>query len=146
VERGRHWGGPLSPGRSPADWLYWETFLREHPEVVYVAGEFQTGLARPERGREAIEKVAEIQLRLGRPLHVVAVGASRFRSVLEENFDTWTVLDSVPFMKAVKRRAAARVDLRRVRWERAVGEDVADLLLHNVGRYTQWMAAYKRAV
>ncbi|MBA2540163.1 MAG: DUF4417 domain-containing protein [Deltaproteobacteria bacterium] len=123
---------------SPLDWSFHESFLREHPEVVHVALEFQTGLARPERATFAFDHLSRIQDRLGRRLHLFAVGASRYREELPKRFDTWTILDSMPFMKAVKRRVAASID-RRIGWDRALGEDVADLFFHNVGRYTEWI-------
>ncbi len=131
---------PYLQAVAPADWLYWETFLRDHPEITVVAKEFQTGHARPEQGARAIEMLGRLQDRLQRRLHVVAVGAARFRGLLAQRFDSWTILDSEPFMKAIKRRAADRVDERRVRWRRAIGEDVCDLLAHNVSRYQHWIS------
>ena len=136
---------PYLQAVAPADWLYWETFLREHAEVTHIAKEFQTGLANPERGREAIENLDRLQDRLKRRFHLVAIGAARFRGLLDERFDTWTLMDSEPFMKAVKRRVAARVDERRVRWLPALGQDAGDLLFHNVGRYQEWLARGRAA-
>ncbi len=121
-----------------ADWDFHESFLRAHPEVDQIALEFQTGLARPDRAAFAFEHLAAIQDRLRRRLHVFAIGASRYRAELPKQFDTFTVLDSAPFMKAVKRRAAGAIR-RRVEWDRALDEDVSDLVLHNVGRYTDWL-------
>jgi hypothetical protein len=72
-------------------------------------------------------------------LHVFGIGAARYREALPQRFENWTVLDSMPFMKAVNRRGAQRSG-GRVRWERALGENVADLLLHNAGRYSEWIA------
>jgi hypothetical protein len=125
---------------TPADWLYWETFLREHVEVTHIAKEFQTGLATPERGISAIDRLARLQDTLGRRLHLVAIGAARFRGLLADRFDAWTLMDSEPFMKAMHRRIAIRVDDRRIRWVPALGQDVGDLLFHNVERYREWLA------
>lgn len=121
-----------------ADWEFHESFLRAHPEVSQVALEFQTGLARSERAEFAFENLARIQDRLGRKLHLFAIGASRYRAVLPKRFDSFTILDSMPFMKAMKRRAAATIG-RRVAWERALGEEVPNLVLHNVSRYMDWL-------
>ncbi len=121
-----------------ADWDFHESFLRAHPEVLQIALECQTGLARPERAAFAFENLARIQDRLGRRLHVFAIGASRYRRELPKRFDSFTILDSTPFMKAIKRRAAGSIG-RRVSWDRAHGEDVADLVLHNVNRYCDWL-------
>jgi len=121
-----------------ADWEFHESFLRAHPEVSQVALEFQTGLANPERAASAFENFSRIQDRLGRRLHLFAIGASCYRDQLRKRFDSFTILDSTPFMKAMKRRAVAGVG-RRIGWERALGEDVANLVLHNVGRYVDWL-------
>jgi hypothetical protein len=121
-----------------ADWTYWERFLLAHPEVDVVAKEFQTGLANPIRGEEAIAQLARMQSKLQRRLHVVAVGAAKFRGALARDFDGWTVIDSVPFMKAVKRRAATPGG-RRILWSSAKNEDVADLVAHNVSAYENWL-------
>ena len=72
-------------------------------------------------------------------MHLFAIGASRYRSELLKRFDSFTLLDSMPFMKAMKRRAAGAIG-RRVSWDRALGEDIANLVLHNVSRYTDWLA------
>jgi hypothetical protein len=119
---------------APIDWDFHESFLRAHPEVDQIALEFQTGLARLDRAALVFERLAAIQDRLQRRLHLFAIGASRYRTELPKRFDTFTILDSMPFMKAVKRRAAGPIR-RRVAWDRAPDEDVADLVLHNVARY-----------
>jgi hypothetical protein len=125
---------------SPADWKYWESFLVAHPEVVQVAQEFQTGLANPDRATFAFDNLVRIQDRLGRRLHLFAIGATRYRAEIPKRFDEWTLLDSMPFMKAISRRAAGATG-RRITWRPALGEDVADLLVHNVGRYLDWIGA-----
>lgn len=124
---------------SPADWRYWERFLRQHHEVTIVAKEFQTGLASPVRGEDAIAQLARVQDTIGRRLHLLAIGAARYRRSLDAAFDSWTLLDSVPFMKAVKRRVAGNAG-RRVNWSAARGDDVARLMVHNVSTYSEWLA------
>jgi hypothetical protein len=130
---------PYLQALTDADWRYWEDFLRVHPNIQVVAKEFQTGLAAPERGERTLTRLAQLQDTVGRRLHLMAIGAARYLHRLPKLFDSWTLLDSVPFMKAVKRRVAAAVS-RRIRWQPALGEPVEDLLLHNVGRYSDWVS------
>jgi hypothetical protein len=127
---------------SSGDWAYWESFLRAHPEVTHVAKEFQTGTANPTRGAYALDGVSRLQERLGRRLHLFAIGAARYRCELPQRFDSWTILDSTPFMKAVNRRVAAPPG-RRIRWQPARGEDVSNLLLQNVGHYIDWIEQHR---
>jgi hypothetical protein len=124
---------------SPIDWKFWERFLREHEEISVLAEEFQTGLADPARGEPALAEISRLQEAVGRPIHLVAVGAARYRATLRARFDGWTLIDSEPYMKAIKRRVAAAVSSRRIRWEPALGEDVGDLVLHNSRRYGEWV-------
>lgn len=122
-----------------ADWIFWRRFLEAHPEVNVIGEEFQTGFANPARGRWAIDELTKLQDTLRRPLHIVAVAGARYAELLRERFgNNWTVLDSVPFMRAIKRRGAADFD-RRITWERSVGENPADLFLRNSRVYSQWL-------
>lgn len=118
---------PYVQALSPADWRFWERFLSDHAEVNVVAKEFATGLSNPARGREALDRLADLQESLGRPLHVVAVSGFAFARDLRERFSTWTVIDATPFMKAMKRQAPFHWG-GQLRWRPARGEPVADLL------------------
>ena len=122
-----------------ADWTFWRDFLKAHAEIAIVAKEFQTGLAHPERGKAAIAKLQKLQDEVGRDLHVVAIGGARYRMQLRAAFASWTVIDSVPFMKAVKRRAVVDIG-KRVKWAPALGEVVGHLAMHNVASYSRWIA------
>jgi hypothetical protein len=114
-----------------ADWRYWEDFLTLRPDVRLVALEFQTGLSRPTWGRRALEHLSSIQNRIGRSLHLIAAGGMGFVPTLRQHFDTWTVVDSTPFLKAAKRRAAF-FDRGRLRWRLEDGPTFDALLEHNL--------------
>lgn len=120
------------------DWRFWEELLRRIPTARYVAKEFQTGLANQERGIRTIKEVARLQDTLQRDLHFLAVGAAKYRNLLDSHFRDWTIVDSVPYMKALKRRAARRI-AHRVRWDPAINEDVSDLFFHNHSVYQSWL-------
>ncbi|MFO1514942.1 MAG: DUF4417 domain-containing protein [Verrucomicrobiota bacterium] len=88
-----------------ADWAFWVDFLREHTEVATVALEFQTGpLANHARGQQAFDELDNLLDRVGRPLHVLLVGAARFYLQARERRWNFTIIDSEPYMFAQHRR------------------------------------------
>lgn len=130
---------PYIVGVAPHDWRTWETWLRERPHISVVAKEFQTGLANATRGGRALAELDRIQKALGRPLHVVAIGAARFRNDLAARFNTWTVIDSEPYMKAVKRQW---IDAVGARVEHASAKDVPvdEVFAHNLKTWSARVA------
>lgn len=88
-----------------ADWAFWLAFLREHSEVTTVALEFQTGpLANHVVGQQVFDELDELIDRVGRPVHILLVGAARFYHQARERRWNFTVIDSKPFMFAQSRR------------------------------------------
>lgn len=87
-----------------ADWAFWIAFLLEHTEVTTVALEFQTGpLANHAVGQKAFDELNELIVRVGRPLHILLVGAARFYAKARERRWQFTIIDSEPFMFAQHR-------------------------------------------
>lgn len=123
---------------APADWTYWENFFAAHSEISVVAEDFQTGLARRDRGLPAIECIARLQDRVGRKLHLIAVGGGQYAHEIAAHFDGWTVIDSIPFMKATHRRFADKTKAR-VSWRRALDRDVGEMLQHNAISWADWL-------
>jgi hypothetical protein len=94
---------------TPADWAFWLSFLREHTEVTTVTLEFQTGpLENRIVGQKAFDDLDELIDRLGRPIHLLLVGAGRFYQQARERRWNFTVIDSKPFMFAQNRRVIAK--------------------------------------
>ncbi|HOC54154.1 MAG TPA: DUF4417 domain-containing protein [Verrucomicrobiota bacterium] len=88
-----------------ADWAFWVAFLREHTEVTTVALEFQTGpLANHKVGQQAFDDLDDLIDRVGRPLHILLVGAARFYLQARRRRWHFTLIDSEPFMLSQKRR------------------------------------------
>jgi hypothetical protein len=88
-----------------SDWAFWLAFLREHTEIATIALEFQTGpLANLAIGQEVFDKLDDLFDRVGRPLHVLLVGAARFYLQARERHWKFTLIDSKPFMFAQNRR------------------------------------------
>lgn len=129
---------PYLHGLCQSDYQFWLEFLQEHPEVTVIAKEFQTGASEPGRGKWVIEQLALLQDRLKRDLHPLAIGAAQYRIDLARYFKSWTVVDSMPFMRAMHRRKAHRGE-RRVSWSSAIGEPVDTLLAHNAEVWGRWI-------
>jgi hypothetical protein len=94
---------------TPSDWAFWTAFLHEHTEVNSVTVEFQTGaMANHAFGQDTFNAVDELLDRVGRPLHVILVGAARFYSQAREHRWNFTVIDSRPFMYTQSRKLLQR--------------------------------------
>lgn len=129
-------GIPVAPymvGGRPADWRFWEGVLRANPGLRYIVKEFQTGLGRPGRAQAALDEAAAMQDRVGRELHLIAVGGFQYAADLQKRFgDRWTVVESTPFIKAVKRqRGVPAKSGVRVNWQSAKGAEPKELFINN---------------
>jgi hypothetical protein len=65
-----------------------------------------------------------------RRLHVVAIGGGSFREVLGRYFDSWTVIDSIPFGRAMHRQRAGEAG-PRLRFRAQPSANLDELLEHN---------------
>jgi hypothetical protein len=110
-ELSRH-GVPVLPfcvGSSPYDIDQWEDFLRLHPEVCCLVKEFQTGLKCNDWGLPALDRIARIQERIDRPVHLVAIGGWRYREEIAQRFTRWTHISASPFVASTKARLPERI-------------------------------------
>jgi hypothetical protein len=118
------------------DWDVWRDLLRENPQIQYVCKEFQTGLSKPDAGREAIEAMRRLRDDLGREIHPVVVGARRFIPELTLHFPRFTLVTATPFFRTMHRKQLAAN--RHTTWidaKTAPGAPLDDLLEYNVTRY-----------
>lgn len=125
----------------PSDWHFWQEYLVENPTVSVVAIEFQTGNRNSTQGCKALRHVAHIQQEIGRTLHPVIVGGGQFLDYVAERFDKFTLMDSEPFMKAIKRRAFEPKDEQRG-WQESFSlerQPLDDLVLRNIEGYSEWV-------
>ena len=133
---------PYVAGVTEQDWRNWAAFLREHPEVVMVCKEFQTGPSTRVKAEWHIERLKELQQATGRALHLVAVGGRRVLSSLQP-FKHVTVIDSVPFMRTMhRRRLAAAANWPMTQTE--PNEPLDDLLEENITAYAARVEAMFR--
>lgn len=126
------------------DWTFWLWFLKEHPQITTVAKEFQTGAHYRKIAEWHAQALLNLQQKLGRGLHLIAVGGRKFIPVLAKLHGV-TIVDSNPFIKAVKRQ---RLTIKNHRWafcRTAKGTPVDDLLDHNICIYEQYVLAKIKA-
>lgn len=114
------------------DWEQWKRVLQDQPAVHAIAMEFQTGLLKEEKAQRYIERLVELREAVGRPLHLIAVGGTKYAALLLNAFpNSFTVTDATSFFKTFYRR---RLD--HVKPEESVQmmphEDLADLLQQNI--------------
>jgi hypothetical protein len=131
----------------PADWEFWRSYLHERPGIRFVAVEFQTGNRDPRQGARVIDQIAGIQDAIRRPLHLIAIGGGQYTARLGARLGAFSILDSLAFMKAVKRRAFCN-EAGRARWRllRTDGLQPIDTLLHdNLRDYPVWIDEQIRA-
>jgi hypothetical protein len=116
-------------------WDFWCGFLKEHLEITMVAKEFQTGAAIPRIAQWHIEQLQGLQEKIGRGLHLLAVAGRRHLRLLVR-LERFTIIDSVPFLRTVKRRRMSRHDGRWRVCRTKRGEPLHGLLRHNVEVYS----------
>jgi hypothetical protein len=126
---------------APGDWHYWQNYLHANDSVQYVAIEFQTGNKNPLEGRQVIEHVARIQSAVGRPLHPLVIGGTQFVRDFFKVFNAFTVIDSSPFIKAVKRQRHDGKAARKpwVETFTLVGQGIEMIILDNVRDHAKWI-------
>ncbi len=126
---------------TPGDWDFWRGYLSENETVLRVAKEFQTGNKNRTQGRLSIESLADLQQALGRKLHPIVIGGAQFVEYVAARFETFTLIDSVPFAKTTRRRLfdpAAGKSPWRETWS-LIGQGIDHILDHNVRRYAPWI-------
>ena len=127
---------------TPADWDYWERLLKSQPRLRYIAKEFQTGLACKDVGLAHLDALRRLQDRVGRDLHLIAVGAARFAPVIAKSFAHFTIVDSEPFMASMYRRTLIERGSRRPKSQKKPtlpGAPLDDALAHNLSVYNSWI-------
>jgi hypothetical protein len=119
-----------------SDWNFWRDFLKEHSKIKIVALEFQTGLTKPQKAKWHAAQLKRLQQSLGRGLEVLAAGGRRHLHVLTD-FSAVSIVDSVPFIRTMKRRRLGSVDGKWVFHPTHKQESLHDLLQHNISAYSE---------
>jgi hypothetical protein len=126
----------------PGDWELWRRYLLLNDSVHVVAAEFQTGNRKRDQGIKLMDRIKWLECEVGRKLHPVAIGASQFAAELGARFPEFTIIDSEPFMKAIKRQRF-EMGVRRPSWHTEYllpGTGIEGLLMHNLREYSSWIS------
>ena len=132
---------------TPGDWRFWKDYLRSNDTIRLVAVEFQTGNKTKRQGLKVVERIAVLQDEVGRPLHPVIIGGSQFVEAVAQYFPRFTLVDSRPFMCAVKRHSFDESD-SRVHWKQnptPPGAAIDSLLTDNIARYAHWIESRRES-
>jgi hypothetical protein len=138
AERLSNAGVPVAPhlnANTDADWMFWLTFLSDHPEIAVVTVEFQTGCKTDHASEELLNRLITLQNNLNRPLHPIMVGGGQLLLAARQSFNSFSVVDSRPFMETVHRQKLEKNTAGEYVWRKtptAPGEPLDDLLRHNL--------------
>lgn len=124
-----------------ADWEFWFSYLKESPAIHIVAKEFQTRTRTVKEGVAAINRLDELQQRLGRALHPIAIGGGQFTEELAKAFERFSVLDCRPVINGMHYyRFIPRGQHGRWLLDPSLPGLGADRVVHaNVALYSQWI-------
>lgn len=126
---------------TPGDWQFWKSYLQRNSSVNYVAVEFQTGNRNRKEGRRVIDRLIWLQNEIGRYLHPLIIGGGQFVEYLSTNFTRFTLIDSNPFMHAVKRRAML-LGSGQAHWvpqKTLFPSTIDNLVFDNIQKYSSWI-------
>jgi hypothetical protein len=121
--------------RTDRDWERWSEFIERRPEVTAVSFEFGTGAGWHSRESWHAAKLAHLAKSALRPMAIYVRGGLDSLPVLRSAFAEVKVIDSRPFMKAVKRQGADFEGDGRLCWTATPttdGEELDDLLMLNI--------------
>ena len=127
---------------APGDREFWRDYISDNTAVSIVAKEFQTGNKPLEVGKAFVDEIDAIQQHVGRPLHPILIGGARLTEHAALRFQTFTILDSRPFMGAVNRQSFQEKG-RRSLWRSdptLPGFGIDALLAGNLRHYSDWIS------
>ncbi|MEY2536993.1 MAG: hypothetical protein QOG67_733 [Verrucomicrobiota bacterium] len=126
---------------TPKDWDRWRGVLSDQTHITSVCTEFQTGPSCKDIGDKYFERLVVLQDSLGRELHpFVLAGGGRLQQ-LRQNFRSFTVIDSVPFMKTIKRQLLYERVWKWRRRKTPPGASLSPRLATNIERYRNRLLA-----
>jgi Domain of unknown function (DUF4417) len=129
-------------GRTETDFQRWTEYIRSRPEIQMLAYEFATGTGWIGRRELHLYCLAELALRVGRPLDLIIRGGVELLPALAQSFSRIMFIDTAAFMRTMKRRRAAVTDSGKLFWHPApteIGMPLDDLLNENVVTVTTWI-------
>lgn len=123
-------------------------FLHYHTEIRAVSVEFETGAALYGQAEYHIEQLDRLMQRVGRTVHLMYRGDTRWLPALHRSFPQMTLINGTAAVRTRKRRTASLVDAQLL-WEKIgtpIGEPLDSLLAHNLDVTGQWLLARTQAI
>lgn len=126
---------------TPKDWDRWRAVLADQSHIKAVCTEFQTGPSQRPIGDIYFDRLVGLQDSLGRALHpFILAGGGRLKQ-LQLNFRSFTVIDSVPFFKTMKRQLLYEGVWKWRRRKTKPGASLTPRLTTNIERYRNRLLA-----
>lgn len=125
----------------PSDWDFWTAYLKSNSQISHVAFNFQTGYKQKAQGELALRMLRKVRDGVGRELLPILVGGAQYTKYCSTLFEKFSITDSVPFAKTM-RRSSMLVSVGTRQWERGYslfGQSLSRLMLHNVSSYSEWI-------
>lgn len=122
---------------NPKDWDRWFGVLQEQSHVQTVSMEFQTGLRNKTLAKRFLDRLADLQQRLGRPIHPFVLGGTGQMCEFAKVFSRFTAVDATPFIKTMKRQSLEKAGTRW-KWRSSFtshGKTLNAMLATNISRH-----------
>lgn len=121
--------------RTLKDFERWTDFVRERTEIGILSYEFITGGGKKARRQFHIEGLRKIAQSAGRPLDIVVRGDPDVISQLRRDFRNVIYIDTMAYMKTIKRQRAIRSSNSKLDWvttKTGTPREVDEMLEHNL--------------
>lgn len=117
-------------------------FLKFHSEIHAVSLEFETGAANDAQGAYHIEQLERLMQTVGRTLHLVFRGDTRWIAELRKVFPSVTIINGSADMRTRKRRRAVytKGQLSWTSFPTPRGQGLDELMAHNLAKVGEWLA------
>nr|WP_246780489.1 DUF4417 domain-containing protein [Rhizobium sp. AQ_MP] len=128
--------------RTLHDFERWSRFIQERDEIGIISYEFITGAGKRARRQFHIDGLSRIAQQSGRPLDIVVRGDPDVVTQLRQSFRRVVYIDTMAYMKTIKRRRASRSGNAKLGWhpvKTATPAELDDLLDHNLSEQTLFL-------
>ncbi|MBY5812945.1 DUF4417 domain-containing protein [Rhizobium leguminosarum] len=122
--------------RTLKDFERWADFVRQRNEIGIISYEFITGAGKKARRQFHIDGLRKIAQSADRPLDIIVRGDPDVTAHLQRDFRSVIYIDTMAYMKTIKRQRATRVSNSKLDWittKTKVPSEVDDMLEHNLG-------------
>ncbi|MBY5780154.1 DUF4417 domain-containing protein [Rhizobium leguminosarum] len=128
--------------RTLKDFERWADFVRQRNEIGIISYEFITGAGKKARRQFHIDGLRKIAQSADRPLEIIVRGDPDVIAHLQRDFRSVIYIDTMAYMKTIKRQRATRVSNSKLDWittKTKVPSEVDDMLEHNLGEQSLFL-------